>query len=101
MLSVFALVICLGSTACQITYTGYVYNNLCLASATGVAIDGTKVKAEAHLLSAGCMTLAYNLSSSSWPYVITWLSSLLQSRKNLAATVTGSLDTSGALVLAS
>ena len=106
----------------QVVYVGYAYDNYCLASPTGVAIDGTKVKTGAHLHMVGCMletpckasgfvllksssdgnySVAYNLSVSSWPYLINWLNTLPTTRKNLAVRVTGTLDSAGALAVAS
>jgi hypothetical protein len=106
----------------QVVYVGYVYDNYCLTLASGIALDGSNVKTGAHLHYVGCMleprckpsgfvllksssdgiySVAYNLSEPSWTYVISWLSTLPSSRKNLAVQVTGTIDSAGSLVLAS
>jgi hypothetical protein len=119
---IFLLVVFISGCLSQVVYVGYVYDNYCLTLANGIALDGTKVKTGAHIHSVGCMlepmckssgfvvlkssndgnySVAYNLSASSWTYVISWLSTLPSSRKNLAVKVTGTIDSAGALGLAS
>ena len=107
--------------AFNLQVTGWIYDNLCLASPSGIAIDGTNVKTGVPQHTVGCMLLPqcqasnfvlqqsngdgtyspiYSLTSSSTPVIVDYLKKLQPIRSdNVYSQVTGNLDKSGALVV--
>ena len=109
------------SDAYNISVTGFIYDNLCLSMAPGLAIDNTNVTYGVPEHTVGCMLLerctasgfvlrqkasdgsynvAYQLSNSSVPKISVFLTQLQTVRNvNALATVTGTLDSTGAIVV--
>ena len=107
--------------AFNIQATGWVYDNLCLTSPTGIALDNTDVKTEVPKHTVGCMLMSqcsasnyvlqqtngdgtyspiYSLSNSSTPVIVDYLKNLQSIRNdNVYTTVSGSLDKDGFLVI--
>ena len=107
--------------AFNIQVTGWLYDNICLASPSGIALDGTNVRTEVPLHTVACMLLpqcygsnfvlqqsnddgtyspAYSLSDSSTSIVVEYLKNLQRS-DNVYSTVWGTLDRDGMLMVSS